>query len=152
MDFVSDPSEKSAICSRVLRALPEWFGIEEAIVEYTGKVRELPFIRIEINGSAVGFCALKVNFRVNTDLYVLGILREYQGMGLGTEMIEFIEDYCRREGIPYMTVKTLSGRHRDPSYALTRKFYEKCGFVPFEEFLTLWGEDNPCLYMLKKVQ
>lgn len=68
MEFVSDTSEKSEICSRILRALPRWFGIEEAIMEYT------------------------------------------------------------------------------------RKFYEKCGFVPFDEFLTLWGDDNPCLYMLKEVE
>ena len=51
-----------------------------------------------------------------------------------------------------MTVKTLSERHPDKNYAKTRDFYEKCGFRVFEEFPELWGEANPCLYMIKEVK
>ncbi len=121
------------------------------MVHYTEKVRELPLLAAELYGKTIGFCAVKINFRNNADLYVMGIFKEFHRMGIGERMIDFIADYCRDHSIPYMTVKTLSERHSDPHYAKTRKFYEKCGFQPFEEFPDLWGEENPCLYMLKNV-
>ena len=148
--FEPDASRKTEICGRILRSLPEWFGIESAIEEYILGVRNLPFIRIEADGEVIGFCSLKVNFGINADLYVLGISREYHGIGIGTKLMDFIEEYCRGKGIPYMTVKTLSSRHPDRNYAKTRRFYEKCGFRAFEEFPDLWGEASPCLYMLKR--
>ena len=67
-------------------------------------------------------------------------------------MVAFIEDYCRENEIPYMSVKTLSERHPDEFYTRTRKFYEKCGFIAFEEFPELWGKENPCLLMIKPVK
>ncbi|MBN2587314.1 MAG: GNAT family N-acetyltransferase [Candidatus Fermentibacteraceae bacterium] len=149
--FEDDHETRAEICGSILRSLPEWFGIESAVEEYVRGARDLPFIRIDIDGAAVGFCSLKVNFGINADLYVLGILKEYHGKGIGTRMIGFIEGYCREKGIPYMSVKTLSSGHPDENYAMTRKFYEKCGFVPFEEFPALWGEESPCLFMLKRV-
>ena len=66
-------------------------------------------------------------------------------------MLDSISDFARGKGIRYLTVKTLSGSDPDPNYAKTRKFYEKCGFEPIEELSTLWGMENPCLYMLKTV-
>ena len=38
-----DGRAKSKICDEILRALPEWFGIEESIVEYVADVETLPF-------------------------------------------------------------------------------------------------------------
>jgi hypothetical protein len=45
-----------------------------------------------------------------------------------------------------LTVKTLSPSRPDPNYAGTRRFYEAVGFLPIEEFPTLWGANNPCLF------
>ena len=44
--FEKDPGKKTGIANRILRSLPRWFGIEEAIVEYVESVKELPFITI----------------------------------------------------------------------------------------------------------
>jgi len=63
-----------------------------------------------------------------------------------------INIYCRENAIKYMTVKTLSESHSNKHYEKTRKFYEKNDFRAIEEFPTLWGEGNPCLYMLKEVK
>ena len=131
------------------RSLPAWFGIESAIDEYVEKVRGLLFITATLHGKTVGFCAVKINYRINADLYVLGILEEYHRRGMGTRIVDFINDYCRQNEVPYMTVKTLSECHPDKNYAKTRRFYEKCGFRAFEEFPTLWGDANPCLYMIR---
>ncbi|MBC7456865.1 MAG: hypothetical protein H7235_01205, partial [Bdellovibrionaceae bacterium] len=46
-------------------------------------------------------------------------------------------------------VKTLSEARAHENYEKTRKFYLKSGFVPIEEFKTLWGEHNPCLMLIK---
>lgn len=35
---VHESVEKQKICSDILRELPDWFGIESAINEYTNKV------------------------------------------------------------------------------------------------------------------
>jgi ribosomal protein S18 acetylase RimI-like enzyme len=149
--FEDDPESKSTICNSVLRSLPEWFGIEGAIRVYVDGVRDLLFLKVLHGGDPVGFCAVRISYGINADLYVLGILKEFHGRGIGTGMIEHIRDHCRSSDIPYMTVKTLSERHPDANYAKTRKFYEKCGFEAFEEFPTFWGESSPCLYMLLRV-
>ena len=51
-------------------------------------------------------------------------------------------------GVRLLEVKTLGPSHPDAGYALTRRFYEKRGFLPLEE-TDLWGEGTPCLIMVK---
>lgn len=46
-------------------------------------------------------------------------------------------------------VKTLGESHPDKYYKLTREFYNRCGFYPLEEIKEIWGEENPCLIMVK---
>ncbi|MGC9367330.1 MAG: GNAT family N-acetyltransferase [bacterium] len=143
---------KAQICEQILRSLPQWFGIEKAILHYIEDVKTLPFFKISIYGKTIGFCAIKVNYGVNADLYVLGIFKEFHGKGIGKRLIGTINEYCKQLNIPYMSVKTLSEKHPDKNYWKTRKFYEKCGFKPFEEFTDLWGEHSPCLYMIREVK
>jgi hypothetical protein len=33
---------KTAVCAPVLRALPNWFGIEEALLHYEAEIEKLP--------------------------------------------------------------------------------------------------------------
>jgi GNAT superfamily N-acetyltransferase len=150
--FEEDADLRRLIADRILRALPAWFGIEEAIVDYCEASTKLPMVVVVDGEKPIGFCSLKVNYGVNCDLYVLGILPEFHNKGLGKRMMAFIEEYCREQNIEYMSVKTLSESHPDAFYARTRKFYEKCGFIAFEEFPELWGPDNPCLLMIKPVE
>ena len=57
--------------------------------------------------------------------------------------------FLRERGIMLLTVKTLAPTKQDPNYALTRRFYEKIGFLPVEVFASLWGRQNPCILMIK---
>ena len=142
---------KSRICDDILRALPQWFGIEESIVEYVADVATLPFFVAELFGTPVGFCATTDHFGCHADLHVLGIFSPLHGRGIGTAMLDEVSRECRDRGIRYLTVKTLDASHPDKNYAATRKFYEACGFQPFEVLPTLWGEANPCLVMIKEL-
>ncbi|MBI9015076.1 MAG: hypothetical protein JEZ08_22785 [Clostridiales bacterium] len=46
---INDPVKKSEICLNVLRDLPEWFGIEESLLNYVEHVKSLEFICYEVN-------------------------------------------------------------------------------------------------------
>lgn len=38
---IDDPQEKNQICEKILRSLPQWFGIESAILDYIKDVQGL---------------------------------------------------------------------------------------------------------------
>jgi ribosomal protein S18 acetylase RimI-like enzyme len=137
------------VCEAVLRALPEWFGIEEATVQYIHDVDELPTFVAFVDGRAVGFMSVMQHFPQAAELYVLGVLPEMHRQGIGQALLSAVEAYLREQGVEYLQVKTLSASHPDPGYAKTRVFYEAMGFRPLEEFPTLWDEANPCLLMVK---
>ena len=144
-------ANKGEICNRILRSLPKWFGIEHAIVNYVREVEPMPMFVVEDHSQAVGFVALNFHNEFNAEIHVMGILPEYHGQGWGTVLAQAAQDHAAAKGARFLTVKTLSPAREDANYAATRKFYESFGFVPLEEFKTLWGEANPCLLMIKVI-
>jgi ribosomal protein S18 acetylase RimI-like enzyme len=148
---INGPDEKERICGGVLRALPDWFGIEESIVDYERQVRELPLYAAFDGGDAVGFVAVKPHTPHASEVCVMGILQDYHRHGIGRKLIELCEDYCRRNGHEYLTVKTVDESAGYESYAKTRRFYLAMGFKPLEVFPLLWDESNPCLMMMKNI-
>ncbi|MEJ6952298.1 hypothetical protein [Natronospora cellulosivora (SeqCode)] len=85
---VVDPNDKSDICESVLRYLPEWFGIAEAINEYIAGVKDHVFLAVYVGKIAVGFLAIKEHNKFTSEIYVLGILVEFHKQGLGRKLIE----------------------------------------------------------------
>ena len=142
-------ANKGAICLDVLKALPEWFGLRQAIVDYARAVEELPMFGFDVDGKIVGFLSLKVHTPVAAEAYVLGVKKPWQGQGAGKTLFDAAETRCREAGMRYLTVKTLAASHADTFYARTRNFYEAIGFLPLEIFPTLWSTENPCLRMVK---
>ncbi|MBN1660145.1 MAG: GNAT family N-acetyltransferase [Anaerolineae bacterium] len=143
---------QAAACEPILRALPDWFGIEEAIVHYVGEIERLPTFRaVGDGGATLGFVSVKQHTPFAADLYVLGVRREAHRQGIGSAMLAAVEAWLRGQGVEYLQVKTLSEAHPDPNYARTRLFYEAAGFRPLEEMPELWDEANPCLIMIKRL-
>jgi len=143
--------EKSAVCEPILRALPQWFGIEEAIVHYVGEIERLPtFLAYQID-TVVGFLSLKLHNPYAAEVYVMGIRPEAQRQGIGQALMQQAEAFLRSQAVEYLQVKTLSSSHPDFNYAKTRAFYLANGFRPLEELAELWGEQNPCLLMVKRL-
>jgi GNAT superfamily N-acetyltransferase len=143
---IEEPDERSRLCERVLRDLPEWFGIEEATVAYISGVAELPTFGID----ADAVLSLKVHNPRAAEVYVMGVCRARQRQGLGTALLDAAEAYLRARGVEYLQVKTLGPSDPDVGYARTRAFYEARGFVPLEELHDLW-EHNPCLLLVKRL-
>jgi hypothetical protein len=96
---------------RLLRALPEWFGIETAIVEYVRSAEELPT-----------YCARQV-------ADVVGVL------------LQAAEADLRNASVRWLQVKTLGPSRPAEEYARTRAFYRACGFDPLEEIHELWDDN-----------
>jgi GNAT superfamily N-acetyltransferase len=142
---VEEPRERSAVCREVLEALPEWFGIEDAVRQYVRDVAELPTLAVGRDA----FLSLKLHTEAAAEIYVMGVRPERQGQGLGTALVEAAEDSLRAGGIEFLQVKTLGPSQPSAHYARTRHFYEVRGFRPLEELPGFWDENNPCLIMVK---
>jgi ribosomal protein S18 acetylase RimI-like enzyme len=138
-------------CERILRALPDWFGLEAAILGYVATVPSLPTFLAKTDGQTVGFLSLKQHNPYSAEIYVLGVLPAFQRGGLGRALMEKAEEYAKGQKIEYLQVKTLGPSNDDASYAKTRAFYAALGFRPLEEFTQIWDENNPCLIMVKRI-
>ena len=136
---------------RVLRALPQWFGIESSIVDYVKHVETLPTFLARMDDDVVGFLSIKKHFDRAAEMYVLGVLKQHHRAGVGRAMVSAAESWLVGQGVEYLQVKTVSASNDDVNYGLTRQFYLGVEFVPLEEFPTLWSPRNPCLLMVKKL-
>lgn len=144
---------QSASCMPVLRALPHWFGIEDAILGYEREIDELPTFVVRRDGAdeIIGFASVKRHFPESAELYVLGVLPTLHRQGVGRAMLARVEDWLRSEGVDYVHLKTRGPSKPDEGYERTRAFYAALGYRPLEELPTLWNEANPALLLVKRV-
>jgi ribosomal protein S18 acetylase RimI-like enzyme len=131
----------------VLEALPDWFGLPDAVERYVNDVAALVVLAVDDSG----FLALKAHTDMAAEIYVMGVLPEHHGRGIGTALVAEAEGLLREMGIEYLQVKTLGPSRPDEHYAATRRFYEARGFRPLEEIASIWDEENPCLIMVKRL-
>lgn len=142
---------KAAVCGAILRGLPEWFGIEAAILQYEAEIDGLPtFLAVRV-GEVTGFLTLKRHFAAAAEVLAMGVRREAHRQGLGRALLERAQEWLKEEGVEYLQVKTLGPSRADEGYARTRAFYQAMGFQPMEEFDQIWDKDNPCLILVKKL-
>ena len=135
--------------ARLLATVPEWFGQPESNAEYieADKTMETWTVRSE-QGEVLGLTLIEQHFPHVAEVHLTVVDRAFHGKGIGAAMLTAIEDDVRARGVKLFEVKTLGASHPDEGYAKTRHFYEKYGFLPLEE-TDLWGEDTPCLIMVK---
>jgi len=148
---VTDRSEKANITNNVLRSLPDWFAMEEAIVEYVRQSLDAVFWCAYVEDRPVGFLSLKHHNPYTQEIFCMGIHPDYHRLGLGQALVKTCEAFCIQQGAEFLTVKTLDESRPDPFYARTRAFYMAMGFRPLEVFPTLWDADNPCLLLAKRL-
>ncbi|MDP2995169.1 MAG: GNAT family N-acetyltransferase [Anaerolineales bacterium] len=153
MDFkIEGPLLKqSSVCVPILRTLPDWFGIEEAILDYEREIEHLPTFLAKTDGSVLGFLSLKQHNPFSAEIHVMAVHPSAQRGGIGRALVVAAEVHARGLGVEYMQVKTLGPSRPEDGYARTRAFYEALGFRPLEEFKQIWDENNPCLVMVKRM-
>ena len=138
-------------CEQILRSLPKWFGIEEAIIEYRRDIKAMDTYVTEISGKVVGFITLNQHNEFSAEIYVMAVSGEHHGHGLGRALVEHAEQMLRSRSVEYLEVKTLGPSRPNEHYERTRGFYFTLGFRPLEQN-RLWGEVNPCLIMIKHLR
>ena len=140
-------AEKQAFCRQVLEALPDWFGVPEAITDYASAAKTQDMFVVPEKG----FLTLKFHTETAVELAVMGVLPAYHGQGVGKALIAAATAHLQKNKMAYFTVKTLAESANSAPYDATRAFYASQGFVPLEVFPDLWDAHNPCLLMVKSL-
>jgi GNAT superfamily N-acetyltransferase len=142
---------------RLLRLLPDWFGIESANAHYVAKARDLPTYLAwptppspapGTAGHPVGVLLVARHFAGSAEIYLMAVEPALHRRGIGRALVEALEADLRGDGVELLQVKTLGPSLPDASYERTRRFYARMGFRPLEEIPDLWP-GNPCLIMVK---
>lgn len=149
IEEVADVALKTRITDDILRGLPEWFGVEESIVEYVKNVQDKFFVAVYDGADIVGFLSVDVVNEFTIEIYVMGVKKEQHCKGIGRRLVDFAEKEFVEQGYKYFMVKTLGMSANYEYYDRTRQFYRSVGFLPLQEIKEIWGDENPCLIMVK---
>ncbi|MCA9750563.1 MAG: GNAT family N-acetyltransferase [Gemmatimonadetes bacterium] len=141
-------ADEAAACEGILRDLPDWFGIEEAIVSYRRDIESLETWVAETGEGVAGFLTLKPHNEHSAEIQVLAVRAPLHARGVGRALVEHAEGLLRTRRVDFFQVKTLGPSRSNANYDRTRGFYLRMGFLPLEEN-KLWGEGNPCLILVK---
>ena len=139
-----------SICEEILRSLPEWFGIEEAIVQYVRDCEAMETWVAWTQGRIAGFLTLNHHNPFSSEIQVMAVRPDLHRQGVGRALVHHAEERVRGGATRFLQVKTLGPSRPNEHYARTRAFYERLGFTPLEEN-HLWGPVNPCLIMVKHI-
>jgi len=140
-----------ADCTSILAELPEWFGIPQSNAAYAEIAEVGDAFVAEENGNALGLMVLADPGFAAIDIHLLAVRRHAHRRGVGRALVERAVEETRARGKSYLTVKTRGPSLPYEPYEKTRRFYEGVGFKPLEEFIQIWGPENPCLMMVMGV-
>ena len=149
--IITSPEERSEICNIILRALPKWFGIGSAIVDFVNEVKSMQTWACLVNHELAGFISIYEHNPFTAEIHVIGVIQKFHKNGIGKNLISEAEKYLADKNFKYLIVKTLSELRVNEEYEKTRQFYLGVGFLPVQVFKTLWDEHNPCLLMIKNI-
>ena len=136
-------------CEAVLRSLPMWFGIEEALVMYADDTLRLPTFAALDGERLVGFVSLTEHFARAWEIHCIAVHASSRNAGVGRALVAHVEAWLGAKGVAFLQVKTVAATSSSEAYALTRGFYARLGFEPLEVFPLLWAPQNPCLQLIK---
>lgn len=74
---------------------------------------------------AITFCAPEKMTMGTYNLYLIAVHKDFQGKGLGSSIMAYVENQLQKMGARILLVETSSL----PEYELTRKFYDKLGYT-----------------------
>lgn len=146
---VKQARDPSAV-DRILRSLPDWFGIEDAIVGYVGDAAELPSYLAVVDGEVVGIALVRRHFPQSAELHLIAVAPTHHNHGVGRTLVRAIEGDLTSSGGQLLAVHTVGPSYENAAYARTRGFYQRLGFVPLQEFDRIdW--DGPTLVLVKSL-
>ena len=148
---IKDNDLKKHITRKILRDLPEWFGIEEYTEDYIEKSADYPFFAAYDDDLPAGFVYIKETSPFTIEIYCMGVLKKYHRKGYGKRLMDYISIYAKKKNYKFIQVKTVKQGIYD-TYDKTNKFYRDSGFYELEVFPDLWDKHNPCQVFVKSVK
>ncbi len=150
LTVVRDRQDPDAV-EALLRSLPQWFGIEEAIRHYVEDASTLPTYLAVDATAVVGVLLMRRHYPVAAEVHLMAVAPTWHRHGIGRLLLQTAETDLCSDGVRWLQVKTLGPSKPSTEYARTRAFYQALGFEPLEELHGFWG-DNPCLIMVKEIR
>ena len=86
------------VCEKILRALPDWFGIEASLIQYVKDANTMPTIIVKDDDVVVGFLTIKKHFSETAEIHCMGILPQYHRKGIGKLLIKELENNLKNNG------------------------------------------------------
>jgi GNAT superfamily N-acetyltransferase len=120
-------------CERVLRTLPEWFGIERSLLGYAQSTERLPTFVARASGRVIGFLSVEPQPAAGWELHCIAVDAAFRRRGIGRRLHRHAERWLAAGGVRALEVTTLAPSHPSAEYAETRQFYEHIGYVPQED-------------------
>ena len=150
IEEVKNENQKKAVVAEVLNDLPEWFGIPESTQAYIEGATTLQVWAAYQESDLTGFVSLSYSSEDCAEIDCLGVKKSYQGRKIGSQLLANLESEARKK-VDYLQVKTVAeGSNKD--YDRTNVFYRSLGFKKLEIFPQLWGSQNPCQILIKKLE
>lgn len=132
----------------ILRSLPDWFGIEEAIRNYVRSAGQQPSYLAVRDGETVGVALVVRHFPESAELSLLAVHANHRRNGAGRALVDAVAKDLQADGASVLIVHTVGPSFEDAAYAQTRAFYRGVGFVPVQEFQRIdW--DGPTLVLVR---
>lgn len=149
IEEVTEEKQKMLVVEEILRDLPEWFGIPESTQAYIEGAKDLQVWAAYQESDLLGFVSLSYSSEDCAEIDCLGVKKAHQGRGIGSQLLAALESEARKN-VDFLQVKTVAqGSNKD--YDRTNIFYRSLGFKKLEIFPQLWGPQNPCQILIKKM-
>ena len=150
IEEVKYENQKKAVVAEVLKDLPEWFGIPESTQAYIKGTTDLQVWAAYQESDLTGFVSLSYSSEDCAEIDCLGVKKAYQGRKIGSQLLATLESEARKK-VDYLQVKTVA-ESSNKDYDRTNVFYRSLGFKKLEIFPQLWGSQNPCQILIKKLE
>jgi ribosomal protein S18 acetylase RimI-like enzyme len=149
---VATDRQDPASVERLLRALPEWFGIEDALAQYVRDAESAPtyLASDRETGDVVGALLIRRHYPESAEIHLMAVDPQWHRRGVGQALVTAVERDLVASGTRMLQVKTLGPSDPDEHYARTLSFYRAMGFVPLQEFREFWP-GNACLILVKSL-
>jgi ribosomal protein S18 acetylase RimI-like enzyme len=143
--------EDADACEAIVRALPDWFGLEEGIAEARGYLETQDGFVADDGGTVVGFLTYASEYAESMEITWMAVAADAHRRGIGRALTEALVRHASSRKCELLLVKTLADSDPSPEYEATRRFYRAMGFRPLTVLPDLWGPDNPCLLMVRSL-
>ena len=149
MQILGPTIQRAREVEEILRSVPQWFGIEKALLMYVEDSASKPTFAAELEGKLVAFLTLTQHFSTAWEVHCMAVAAARRNTGIGSALLSVAEQYVRSQGGKFLQVKTVAESSPNEPYAETREFYLAKGLCPLEVFPTLWDPWNPALQLIK---